>query len=127
MKRKSGLSPLFWFGVGYLVLLVIFAIVGPNLRHPFDVKVGGPFLYPSDQFWFGTDEQGRDIFARLAYGARTSLVIGLVVQSIAVTVGLIVGVASIYAPKWISIPIQRFVVHGMARDGPAGEKPNCHA
>ncbi|MBA4292785.1 peptide ABC transporter permease [bacterium] len=108
MKRKSGLSPLFWIGVGYLVLLVIFAIVGPNMRHPFDVKVGGPFLYPSDQFWFGTDEQGRDIFARLAYGARTSLVIGLVVQSIAVTVGLIVGVASVYAPKWISIPIQRF-------------------
>lgn len=108
MKKLKGLSPLFWFGVAYLVLLVVFAIVGPWFRHPYDVGVAKPFLKPSALYWLGTDEIGRDIFARIAYGARTSLTIGLVVQSIAVTIGIIVGIVSVYSPKWISIPVQRF-------------------
>lgn len=108
MKKLRGLSPLFWFGVGYLLLLVVFAIFGPNMRHPYDEQVGKPFLTPDGQFWLGTDEIGRDIFARLAYGARISLTIGIVVQFIAVTIGIIVGITSVYANKWISIPVQRF-------------------
>ncbi len=89
-------------------MLVIFAIVGPNFRHPYDVGLGKPLQTPDAKFWLGTDELGRDIFARLAYGARISLTIGLVVQVVAVTVGIIVGIISVYGPKWISSPIQRF-------------------
>lgn len=111
MKKQSklqGVSPLFWLGVGYLGLLVIFAIFGPTFRHPFDEKVGGVLVGPSAQFWLGTDELGRDIFARLAYGARTSLMIGFVVQTIAVSVGIAVGITCVFAPKWIAVPLQRF-------------------
>lgn len=104
MKRRN---PLFWMGVAYLVFLVIFAIAGPIIRHPYDTFVDQPHLQPSAEYWFGTDEQGRDIFARVAYGARLSIFIGLAVQVLSVIIGLIVGVASIFAPKIIRIPIQR--------------------
>ncbi|MFM9873633.1 MAG: ABC transporter permease [Fimbriimonadaceae bacterium] len=108
MKKFRGVSPLFWVGVGYLVLLVLFAIFGPTIRHNYAVGISTPFRNPDAMFWLGTDELGRDIFARLAYGARISLTIGLVVQAIAVTVGIIVGIVSVYAPRWISSPVQRF-------------------
>jgi peptide/nickel transport system permease protein len=45
-------------------------------------------LPPSAQFLLGTDTLGRDLFSRLLYGARTSLIIGLVANGIAVTIGL---------------------------------------
>ncbi|MCA0360538.1 MAG: ABC transporter permease [Armatimonadetes bacterium] len=107
-RTRTRGNGLFWCGVGYLVLLVLFAIFGPSLKHPYDVTVGAPFLPPSGQFWLGTDEIGRDIFSRLAYGARLSLLIGVVVQVIAVAVGILVGVLSVFGPKWVSIPLQRF-------------------
>lgn len=104
---KRGQKVLFWFGVITLSLVVFLAIVGPHIRHPYDVPVGRPSLPPQAAFWLGTDEQGRDIFARLAYGARISLLIGVVVQAIALSVGLLAGVLSVFAPKWIAVPVQR--------------------
>jgi len=102
------LSPLFWVGVGYLVLLLVFAIFGPTIRYRYDEQIAGPFLSPSAQYWLGTDEVGRDVFSRLAHGARVSLMIAFLVQAIAVTVGVIVGVLGVFAPKWIRVPLMRF-------------------
>lgn len=101
-------NPLFWFGVVYLVFLVVFATFGPTMRHSFDALAFPPLQGPSATNWMGTDEVGRDIFARIAYGARISLLIGLAVQICAVAIGLVVGIAMVFAPKWISIPLQRF-------------------
>lgn len=105
---KRGLGVVFWVSVGYLVLLVLFAIFGPHLRHNYSDQIASPFLPPSAEYWLGTDEIGRDVFARLAHGARISLIIGLGVQLIAVTIGLLVGVAGVFAPRWISVPLMRF-------------------
>ncbi len=105
---KTKLSPLFWVGVGYLILLAIFAIFGPTIRYRYDEQIAGPFLMPSSQYWLGTDEVGRDVFSRLAHGARVSLMIALLVQTIAVTVGILVGVLGVFAPKWIRVPLMRF-------------------
>lgn len=103
MKR----NPLIVFGFAFLALLVLFAIFGPQLRHTYDAKVGPPHMPPGAQFWLGTDDQGFDIFAQLAYGARISLFVGFSVQVIAIVVGVTLGVVSVYAPKWISVPILR--------------------
>lgn len=103
MKRNW----LFWIGAGYLVLLVLFAIFGPNMRHSWSDPIGPARMGPGPDYWLGTDEQGRDVFARLAYGARLSLTIGISVQIIAVVVGVIVGVLGVYGPKWISSPLMR--------------------
>lgn len=66
-----------------------------------------PFMRPSGEFWLGTDEQGRDVFSRLAFGARMSLVIGFSVQVIALFVGIVMGTLGVFAHKFVSIPVLR--------------------
>ncbi|MBS1706893.1 MAG: ABC transporter permease [Armatimonadetes bacterium] len=104
MKRGA----MFWFGISFLAVVVLVALIGPAVTHsPFE-KVGTPFAPTGSQFWLGTDEQGRDIFARLAYGARISLGIGLTVQALALVVGITLGTLGVYGPNWIRVPILRF-------------------
>jgi ABC-type dipeptide/oligopeptide/nickel transport system permease subunit len=100
-------GPVFWASGLFLVLLVVFAAIGPHFRHDYLTPLDRPFLPPSAEYWLGTDEQGRDIFARLAYGARTSLLVGLSVQAIALTVGVAVGVLGVFAPRWVADPLMR--------------------
>lgn len=98
---------LFWLGISYLVLLLLFATFGPTMRHFYLDPVGKPLQAPSPMFWFGTDEQGRDVFSRVAYGARMSLVVGFSVQIIALSVGILVGVAGVFGRKWVRDPLMR--------------------
>src|SRR5262245_29760843 len=49
---------------------------------------------PSAEYWLGTDQFGRDLYARIVYGARTALLVGFVSAFVGATIGLIVGVAS---------------------------------
>jgi ABC-type dipeptide/oligopeptide/nickel transport system permease subunit len=103
MKRDI----LFGFSLFFLIFLVIFAIFGPHFRHSYENPIGFPHLAmgavtDTIPTWLGTDEQGRDIMARLAQGARLSLFIGLTVTSIGLTIGTLMGVAGVYAPRWLS-------------------------
>ncbi|MBN8690867.1 MAG: ABC transporter permease [Armatimonadetes bacterium] len=104
MKRSKFL---FWTGVSFLGLLIVFALVGPTMRHNYLDAAGRPFMPPGSEYWLGTDEQGRDIFARLAYGARMSLLVGISVQLISLTIGTLVGVLGVFAPKCIREPLLR--------------------
>jgi peptide/nickel transport system permease protein len=93
------------FGVICLiVLLALFAPViaavlghGPNTQFrttglsPQGIPVG-----PGSRFFFGTDDLGRDVFLRVIYGARISLLVGVVASGLAVLVGLLVGLAAGY-------------------------------
>lgn len=105
---KKRLDILFWLGVSFLILLALFAVFGPSLRHDPMIPVGKPFEPISAQHWLGTDEQGRDQFARLAAGARISLFVGFAVQAIALGLGVIVGVLGVLGPRWIAGPLMRF-------------------
>lgn len=96
-----------WTAVGLLGLLLLLAIVGPHFRHDYLQPSGKPFQPPGADYWLGTDEQGRDIFARLAFGARMSLFVGLTVQAASLLVGTTVGVLGVLAPKWIAGPLMR--------------------
>ncbi len=51
---------------------------------------------PSAQFWFGTDDLGRDVFVRVAYGARISLLVGVVATGLAILAGVVVGLLAGY-------------------------------
>jgi ABC-type dipeptide/oligopeptide/nickel transport system permease subunit len=109
MKRDI----LFGFSLFFLIFLVIFAIFGPHFRHSYENPIGFPHLAmgavtDTIPTWLGTDEQGRDIMARLAQGARLSLFIGLTVTSIGLTIGTLMGVAGVYAPRWLSEILMRF-------------------
>ena len=98
-----------WFGGGVIVLLIVLAVAAPLLaRHnPTDVDLINSLQPPSPQHWFGTDIQGRDVWARLVYGARVSLTVGVVSQGIALTLGVILGLLAGYYGKWIDETVMR--------------------
>jgi peptide/nickel transport system permease protein len=58
---------------------------------------------PSAEYWFGTDNLGRDVFARTVYGARASLLVGLSVAVVSVAGGLIIGLAAGYYRRFDSV------------------------
>jgi peptide/nickel transport system permease protein len=62
---------------------------------------------PNSKFWFGADSAGRDLFVRVMYGARTSLIIGVVATGLAVLIGLIVGLAAGYFGGWVDTVLSR--------------------
>jgi len=85
-------------GALVVVVAVVSAIVGPVLA-PFDpsaqelaLRLEGPSLV----HWFGLDELGRDIFARVLSGARISLMVGIVVVSVSATIGTLLGAIAGY-------------------------------
>jgi len=125
---RSALS-LFWarfredkaaiFAASVIVLLVLVAIFGGPLAawitgHPsttgYPDKMEDSFGIPKGpnaQFWFGADAAGRDLFVRTMYGARTSLFVGVVASAVAVTVGLVVGMAAGFFGRWIDTLLSR--------------------
>src|SRR5262249_4914212 len=62
---------------------------------------------PNSQFWFGADSAGRDLFVRVMYGARTSLVVGIVASGIAVLIGLVVGLVAGFFGGWVDTGLSR--------------------
>ncbi len=97
--------------IGIVILLVfaVAAIFAPLLT-PYDPTaqdLSSAFLPPSAAHWFGTDDLGQDILARLMYGGRTTLAIGAVAVSIAALVGVPLGLISGYVGGATDMVIQR--------------------
>ncbi|MBM3140782.1 MAG: ABC transporter permease [Chloroflexi bacterium] len=94
-----------------LVLLVGIAIfAGPVARaDPYQVGLGGILERPSGAHWFGTDNFGRDAFARIVYGARVSLLVGTFSVAIGTGFGTVIGIISPVAGRWPDYVIQRFI------------------
>ena len=68
---------------------------------------GKELLGPSAQFWLGTDELGRDLFSRIIYGARPSLVVALMVMVIGGGLGIVSGLTAGYVGGWVNAVIMR--------------------
>lgn len=91
-------------GMAFLALLCVIALVSP-LVFNYETDVIGQNLAiklqpPSGEHWFGTDEYGRDLFARVMYGARYSMAIGIGSVGFGLLVGTILGsIAGFYGGK----------------------------
>jgi peptide/nickel transport system permease protein len=103
------------FGAAVIVAVVMAALLAPWVT-PYDpseqffdgLTLEGAPLPPNGRFWLGTDLLGRDVYTRLVYGARTSLIIGIVANAVAVLIGTVLGTAAGYAGGWIGTAIMRF-------------------
>jgi ABC-type dipeptide/oligopeptide/nickel transport system permease subunit len=62
---------------------------------------------PNGEFWFGADSAGRDLFVRTLYGARTSLIVGVIASGLAVLIGLIVGLVAGFLSGWVDTTLSR--------------------
>ena len=88
----------------YLMPLIPFADQTPN------VELGLPYpAAPNAQNWLGTDDQGRDVLARILYGMRVSLLFGLALTIAGALIGIIVGAIQGYYGGWIDLAGQRFM------------------
>src|SRR5690348_4394854 len=95
------------FGVGLVCLFVIFALFAPLIapRNPAQLDLATRLAVPTRAHWFGTDELGRDIFSRIIYGARISMLVGVSVVVGSLLLGLIIGsIAGYYGGR-----VDRFV------------------
>ncbi len=99
------------FGAGVIVLLMLAAVLAPILPMPDPNKIvlllaEAP---PSLQHIFGTDDLGRDIFARCIFGLRVSLLVGFLAMSIALSIGILVGGIAGYYKGWADTLLMRLV------------------
>jgi|TARA_B110000967_G_scaffold208171_1_gene259503 peptide/nickel transport system permease protein len=106
-----------WALVGMLILFIVtfVAIFGPQLA-PFDPNrqnIMMRLLEPGEAgaadltYWLGSDQLGRDVFSRLLYGARVSLLVGVAAIAVGGTLGVIAGLVSGYYGGWIDDVIMR--------------------
>ena len=98
-------------GAAVVLAAVLAALLGPWLV-PFDPNTQELALRltgPSATHWFGLDELGRDILARVLSGARISLLVALVVVCISATVGIAVGAVAGYCGGWIDEGVGRLI------------------
>jgi len=117
-----------------IILIILFAILAPVLTaiegqnpfttHPlmpylsagslFPPSAGGSpmpgFRFPSSAHWLGVAPQnGRDIFARLAYGARVSLMIGVLATAVSIILGTVIGATAAYLGGWVDMLLSRLM------------------
>jgi peptide/nickel transport system permease protein len=91
-------QPLVIFGAAVIVAMGLAALCAPLLgtTNPLALNPLQRLRPPSAEYWFGTDQFGRDIWTRVVYGARVSLIVGLSVSVLAVAIGLAVGLVAGY-------------------------------
>lgn len=96
-------------GLMIIMFFVLLAIFAPLLSsYAYDkIDPVNRLQPPSGEHWFGTDDVGRDIFTRIAYGARISLQVGIFAVSGALLFGTLLGIIAGYYGRWIDMVISR--------------------
>ncbi|HEY2696120.1 MAG TPA: ABC transporter permease [Pseudonocardiaceae bacterium] len=109
LRRRFLRRPLAVLGLVLVVLFLLLAVFGPMLTpDPLVQNLSSVFADPSAHHLLGTDDLGRDELARLASGARVSLVAGVLSTALAMVVGTPIGLASGYFRGWLDAVIMRF-------------------
>ncbi len=98
-------------GAGMVLFLVLLSLGAPVITsyQPYAQNLETRLTPPNPQHWFGTDEFGRDVFARMLYGGRVSLSVGLVAVAISLAIGLFLGALAGYFGGWVDQVIMRTV------------------
>jgi len=103
--------------VGFAIIFIVLggaifapwlARYGPNEQLFDGLTLQGAPMPPSGDFLMGTDLLGRDLFSRILYGARTSLIIGVVANGAALIIGTLVGLTAGFLRGWIGSLLMRF-------------------
>lgn len=105
-RNRAGL-----IGLGILVMFLIAGLFAPLLapQDPYEISLESGLKGPSTSHWLGQDELGRDLLSRIIYGARLSLVIGIIAVAIGVGFGVPIGAVSGYFGGWADLLVQRVI------------------
>ena len=111
MKRLSR-NKLAIAGLIFLGVMIVLCIVGPIVSPYSDITatdIANAKQPPSAQHWFGTDENGRDVFTRLLYGGRISMTVGLAATALQIFIGALLGCTAAYYGGVVDFVIMRVV------------------
>ncbi|MBU1911981.1 MAG: ABC transporter permease [Candidatus Omnitrophica bacterium] len=99
------------FGLGIVGFFIIVAIFAPVIApyNPGQIDIENILTPPSSSHIFGTDSLGRDLFSRMVYGSRISLMVGFIAVGIAGLIGIALGAIAGYYGKWADTVIMRFI------------------
>jgi peptide/nickel transport system permease protein len=105
-------SPLSVAGAIIVGAFFLMALIGPAIvPFPEDatgaVHMSQKLIEPNSQFWFGTDEMGRDVFTRVVLGTRVSLRISLIIVIVAMGIGVPLGITAGFVGGWVGEVIMR--------------------
>jgi peptide/nickel transport system permease protein len=104
LRRKLAL-----LGLIVIAIFALAAILAPWVA-PYDPTLS-PVISetpPSAQFWLGTDLLGRDLLSRMIHGARATLLVGILANGIALTIGAAIGITAGYLRGWVGSALMRF-------------------
>ncbi|MFN0094539.1 MAG: ABC transporter permease [Dehalococcoidia bacterium] len=108
VRRFVRRQPLGTLGIAIIVVLAVLAIFAPWLRTSDPNEFGDDVIVsPSADHWFGTNRNGQDIWSRVVYGARPSLMVGLMTVAAALVGGTLLGLSAGYLGGWIDLVISR--------------------
>ncbi|WP_067185910.1 ABC transporter permease [Microtetraspora niveoalba] len=105
LKRRK----IFWVSFALLLVFLVMAAF-PTLftdKNPEYATLARSMEPPSSDAWFGFDLQGRDVFARTIYGARTSIIVGVLATVGTVILGGVIGVIAAYRGRWLDSLLSR--------------------
>jgi peptide/nickel transport system permease protein len=97
---------------GLFVLFLLVAALVPGLLtsvDPLDATARNAYRAPDALHWLGTDENGRDVLARLIHGVRPSLLMGLAATAMGLILGTVLGLLAGLGPRWIDAAVMRLV------------------
>jgi peptide/nickel transport system permease protein len=107
--RSFARNPLAMAGLIIFLLLLLAAIFAPWLssHDPLDGDLNQRLLPPNETYLLGTDQQGRDLWSRIIYGSRVTLLIVFLTSITAAPIGLVIGTVAGYAGGWIEAVLMR--------------------
>jgi len=94
------------------LLLFVTAMIAPGLlatHDPYALNLADALHAPSFDYWFGTDEAGRDLYSRVVYGTRESLVIGLGATALSLTLALALGSVAALGGRFVAGTVNRVI------------------
>ncbi|MFO1122027.1 MAG: ABC transporter permease [Hyphomicrobiales bacterium] len=99
-----------WLGMFIILVYAIAALFAPWIAPYGEAEiVGKQYMPPSAEFWFGTDQIGRDVYSRVIYGARNTIGIALATTLLSFLIGGTLGVLTALKRGWLDQTISRFV------------------
>jgi len=109
LLRAFSSNKLSWLGAVIFLLVVLMAVFAPLLtaHDPLEQNILHRLKGPTAEFWMGTDAYGRDIYSRLLYGARISLIIGVVAIASAMVIGSAIGILAGYYGGKVDVVIMQ--------------------
>jgi ABC-type dipeptide/oligopeptide/nickel transport system permease subunit len=110
LAQKFRQDHFFQLGSLFVAIVLAAALFAPWLapHDPLSGDLRSAYLVrPGSRFLLGTDTQGRDVLSRVLYGARLSLAVGLISQSVSATLGIILGLIAGYSGRWVDALVMR--------------------